>query len=117
MYFDDSRMFDALRVALASPTNSLTKIICFRTYGYPYALPRVAIEGVAAAACLLGAADFLDLEIEKEGGRGSDAEILALFERWVGSDKIAPKNRAKSMPEISEDRIQKPTSKSRQMSG
>jgi hypothetical protein len=58
--FDESRMFDLLRLAKAAPECQSTPFLCARLRRHILDLP-IALEGVAFTCKALGAAAFLDI--------------------------------------------------------
>jgi hypothetical protein len=100
VHFDDSRMFDLLRIAKADPTYRDIPFLCIRGVSGPIALPGHAngpllsnFEIIATASTALGAAgavDFYSLQektgIEKAGREFARIVLAYLDEREAQPD-------------------------------
>lgn len=75
VHFDQSRMFDLLRMAKASPRSRAVPFVCYRDMRSE--LPAPFLEGLDIACKALGAAEFLDLyEMRKRHGIGRADELF-----------------------------------------
>lgn len=78
VYFDDSRMFDLLRVLRAETRNASTPVLCVRGRS---GLATVSAYWIETAVTALGAAEFLDLA----DGEGGERTLREAAERLISS--------------------------------
>lgn len=75
VHFDESRMFDLLRLLQASARRE--PVVCVRTHHF--VSPAISIEGLEIAAKALGATLFLDLTWYADNAQGN-AAVRALLD-------------------------------------
>ena len=80
VYFDESRMFDLLRLAKASPEWGRIPFVCARLRPHVFNAP-IALEAVAFTCKALGAAAFLNVADYPDPER----EIRAAIERLLAT--------------------------------
>jgi hypothetical protein len=83
VHFDDSRMFELLRIFNKTPEFSATPVICFCTQHTP--LTRKMHESIELASRVLGAWMYLD-EHEFAVSKDPRAELLRIIERCLTSE-------------------------------
>ena len=81
VFFDESRMFDLLRLAKSTPEWGRVPFVCARLRRHVLAAP-VAREGVAFTCAALGAAAFLDVA---EYPADPEREMRAVIEQLLGT--------------------------------
>ena len=81
VFFDESRMFDLLRLAKSTPEWRRVPFVCARLRRHVLAAP-VAREGVAFTCAALGAAAFLDVA---DYPADPEREMRAAFERLLNT--------------------------------
>jgi hypothetical protein len=78
VYFDDSRMFDLLRLLRADARNAATPALCVRGRAGPASVSAYWLETAVKA---LGAGEFVDLPAGEDGARA----LRAAAERLISS--------------------------------
>ena len=91
IHFDNSRMFDVLRIVKSHPAVQHKRILCYRDRALD--LPAVLPQGLTIACTAMGAIDFVDLHALKQqfGARIAHAQFLAIVLRCLSSNNKSVK--------------------------